>query len=85
MTPLTSPRENEYEVWANGCFNPPRVLVVMPRGDDRLYRIIDPSNDNAPVFTSKDFLQIVAYLSEEDYERVRGRMKFDECDDDDDW
>ena len=85
MTVLTSPDENEYEVWANGCFNPPRVLVVMPAADDRLYRVIDPSRENAPVFTSGDFLQVVAYLSEEDYERVRGRMKFDECGDDEDY
>jgi hypothetical protein len=78
------PGENEYEVWANGCFNPPRVLVVVSAGDDGPFTVIDPSNGNAPVLTMKDFLEVLDYLHEEDYERVRGRMKF-ECDDDDDY
>jgi hypothetical protein len=83
MTPFTSPGEEEYEVWANGCFNPPRVLVVVSAGDEGPFKVVDPCGDNATVFTAKDFVEVVDYLREEDYERVRGRMRFDACGDDD--
>ncbi len=77
--------ENEYEVWANGCFNPPRVLLVVSAGEDGPFKILDPARENAMVFTAQDFVEVVAYLSEEDYERVKGRMAFDVCDEDDDY
>ena len=84
MTSINPPAENEYEVWANGCHNPPRVLLVLSGGSEEPFRVLDPANNNAQVFSAKEFLEVVDYLSEEDYERVRGRMTFEECDDDDD-
>jgi hypothetical protein len=82
MTNLKPPGENEYDVWANGCFNPPRVLLVVSSGDEGPYSILDPGNDNARVFVAEEFLEVVDYLCEEDYERVSGRMAFDECEED---
>ena len=84
MTTIEPPGETEYEVWANGCHNPPRVLLVVSGGPEGPFRILDPGKDNAQVFSAKEFLEVVDYLCEEDYERVRGRMAFEECDDDDD-
>lgn len=75
--------ENEYEVWANGCFNPPRVLLVVSAGEEGPFKVLDPARENAVVFTAQDFVEIADYLCEEDYSRVKGRMTF-ECDDDDD-
>ena len=82
MTNLKPPGETEYEVWANGCHNPPRVLLVMSAGGQ--FSVLDPGDNNAQVFSAKEFLEVVDYLCEEDYERVSGRMAFEECDDDDD-
>lgn len=82
MTSLPPPGENEYDVWANGCFNPPRVLLVVSVGDAGPFRVLDPGRDNAEVFAAEEFLEVVDYLSEEDYERVGGRMTFEECEDD---
>lgn len=83
MTNLKPPAENEYDVWANGCCNPPRVLLVVSAGNVGPFRVLDLGNDNAEVFAASEFLEIVDYLSEEDYVRVGGRMAFEECDDDD--
>lgn len=83
MTNLKPPAENEYDVWANGCSNPPRVLLVVSAGDEGPFRVLDPVKGNAEVFAAAEYMEVVDYLSEEDYERVRGRMAFEECDDDD--
>ena len=80
---LQGPDENEYEVWANGCFNPPRVLLVVSAGDEGPFTVLDPARADEVVFTAEDFVEIADYLCEEDYERVKGRMTF-ECDDEDD-
>ena len=85
MTTLKPMGEAEYEVWANGCHNPPRVLLVLSGGGEEPFRVLDPANNNAQVFSAKEFLEVVDYLCEEDYERVSGRMAFEECDDDDDY
>ena len=84
MTNLKPPGENEYEVWANGCQNPPRLLLLISAGAEGPFTVLDPARDNAPVFTAKELLEVVDYLSEEDYERVAGRMAFEECDDEED-
>ena len=84
MTSIKPPAETEYDVWANGCHNPPRVLLVVSGGAEGPFRVLDPAKDNSQVFSATEFMEIVDYLSEEDYERVRGRMAFEECDDDDD-
>ena len=82
MTTLKPPIENEYEVWANGCHNPPRLLLLVSAGAEGPFNVLDPARGNAPVFSAREFLEVVDYLSEEDYERVAGRMAFEECDDD---
>lgn len=84
MTKLKPPSETEFEVWANGCHNPPRVLLVVSGGAGGPIRVLDPSNGNVEVFAAEEFLEVVDYLSEEDYERVSGRMEFEECDDEED-
>ena len=84
MTTLKPPGENEYEVWANGCHNPPRLLLLVSAGPQGPFTVLDPARGNATVFAGKEFLEVVDYLSEEDYERVAGRMAFEECDDEDD-
>ena len=83
MTNLKPPNINEYDVWANSCFNPPRILLVVSAGDAGPYRVLDPGKGNAQVFAAAEFLEVVDYLCEEDYERVDGRMAFEECDDED--
>lgn len=83
MMSMEPPNETEYEVWANGCHNPPRMLLVASGGAEGPFRVLDPANGNAQVFSATEFMEIVDYLSEEDYERVEGRMAFEECDDDD--
>ena len=84
MTNLKPPGENEYEVWANGCQNPPRLLLLVSAGPEGPYIVLDPARANTEVFSHKEFLEVVDYLSEEDYERVADRMEFEECDDEED-
>lgn len=83
MTTLKPPGVTEYEVWANGCFNPPRLLLLVSGGGEGPFRVLDPRSNNAEVFSAQEFLEVVDYLCEEDYERVSGRMAFEECDEDD--
>jgi hypothetical protein len=82
---LVPPRENEYEVWVNDCIKPPRLLLVVFTDGDRPFKVLDPTQGNADIFSAGDFLEILDYLCEEDYVRVGGRMKVEDDTDDDDW
>lgn len=92
MTSLKPPGETEYEVWVNGCFRPPRVLLVVSGGAEGPFNVLDPAGGGATVFSAEEFLEVVDYLSEENYERASGRMTLEERDeggeeddDEDEW
>lgn len=82
MTALQPLGEREYEVWANHEPEFPHLVlvVVAPEGQ---FRIIDSRDRENEVFSADNYLEIVDYLSEEDYVRVKGRMKLADLDDDD--
>jgi hypothetical protein len=75
--------EGEYEVWADDSVAPPHLLTVVPDLGGRFFRILDPQKGNEEVFSVDSYLEIVDYLSEEDYVRVKGRMVVERLDDED--
>ena len=86
LTPieLATPVKNEYEVWATQEDLPPSLLVVIVGDGEKPLKIINPATANCEVFSSNHYLDIVVYLRQGDYTRVKGRMKIKSDDDDDD-
>ena len=86
LTPLerVALKENEYEVWADHETFPPSFLVAMGVEGPKRFTIINPAAANAEVLSSNHYLDIVAYLREQDFQRVKGRMILPIDDDDDD-
>ena len=86
LTPLerAALKENEYEVWANHEAFPPSFLVALGVAGPKRFKIINPAAANAEVLSSNHYLDIVAYLGDQDFQRVKGRMIFLADDEDDD-
>ena len=65
---------------------PPCLLLVEDNHDDIIFmeQAFRDAGLSCPHRVLSDGLEVIDYLSEEDYERVAGRMTFEECDDDDD-
>ena len=71
---LAAPGKDEYEVWASQETATPTLLILISDSDNAL-RIIDPSAGNREVFASNHYLAVVAFLRDEEYLPVKGRMK----------
>ena len=86
LTPLerAALKENEYEVWADHETFPPSFLVAMGVAGPKRFKIINPAAANAEVLSSNHYLDIVAYLGELEFQRVKGRMVLSIDDEDDD-
>lgn len=86
LTPLerAALKENEYEVWADHETFPPSFLVAMGVAGPKRFKIINPAAANAEVLSSDHYLDVVAFLGEQEFQRVKGRMIFPADDEDDD-
>lgn len=66
--------EREFEIWADDNY-PPYILLVTRTDSDRpIFKITDPRGSKE-LFSSKDYMEIVYWLREDEFSRVEGRAK----------
>ena len=73
-----------YEVWSreetSECTHRtlPHLLIVLFEPGDKPLTILDPQKNNEEILTADNYLEIVAYLRENDYSRLERFLKIEE-------
>jgi hypothetical protein len=97
LTPfeLAALKEPGYEVWSReggpDCNKLilPHLLIVLRDNRDPPFRILDPQKEHKEIIAIDNYLEVVAYLRENDYHRLERHIKveseqYGHGDDDDD-
>jgi len=79
-----------YEVWArheiseSGGRQLPYLLIVLYEEGEKPLKIIDPQKNSDEILLTDSYLEVVDYLSEEGYQPIKGRLRIETDEDDDD-
>jgi hypothetical protein len=67
--------EREFEVWTDDTYPPYLLLLYREEREPTAYVVTDRLEQNGVLFSSHSYEELCSFLREDEFSRVRGRMK----------